>query len=77
MLGQLVKGFGAIAPHSNLAQRDREVLGERALDLLGDARQGGVEAEAGFDTGSDHVEGVGQALDDLGLPAAGRGWTAT
>ena len=41
---------------------------EGALALLGDARERGVQAEAGLDAGRDQVHGVGQGADDLLLP---------
>ena len=48
-LGQLLERVLARLADPHLAERERELLGERALHVLGQLRDGAVEAEAGLD----------------------------
>ena len=56
-------------PH--LVQRERELLAERPLDLLGELDDGRVEAEAGLDADGKQVERIRKVGAEPLLPSCG------
>src|SRR5947199_100769 len=58
----LVHGLEPRPAEADLAQDLRELVRQGVLVLVGDARQRGVEAEAGVDGDHEQVHGVRQAL---------------
>ena len=59
-LGEVLERLDAALADAHLVQHDRELLEQRALAALGDARQRAVEAEAGLDRDAQQVEHLGQ-----------------
>ena len=69
--GELLQRLRARLADAHLAERERELVDERALHVLGQLRDRAVEAEAGLDADREQVERVGKLPPDL-LPAARR-----
>ena len=59
-LAELLQGLAAQLTHRHVAQHALQLVGEGTVALLGDARERGVQTEAGFDAGRDEVQRVGQ-----------------
>ena len=59
-LGELLERVVAGLADPHLAERERELLRERAVHVLGQLRDRAVEAEAGLDGDGEQVERVGQ-----------------
>ena len=68
-LGQLLQRIRPALADPHLAERQLELLGERARHVLGQLRDCSVEAEAGLDAHRQQIERVGKLRDDGRLPA--------
>ena len=69
-LGQLLQRLRAALADAHLAERQRELVGERAVHVLRELRHRAVEAETGLDADGEQVERVGKLAAQLLAPRA-------
>ena len=64
-ISHLPEGLRAALADPELGENEQELLDERAFEVLAEARESGVETEAGLDADRQDVEGIGQLAPHL------------